>query len=232
MLKKVATVFFCLILNLAQSEERETPPVLSTQTPTAEVEKEQDLSSEVKKDNKGDESTLIKESEAANLPQYADKNLSDALEQLRNEKDQLQTEFEKLLEQQAKTSGLINENKKLKSDLSALQKFKNELNERMELDKQKVDEGEVLAQKLDQALKKNDEMVQEIARLSAKITEYETPKTRQYLVRMGDTLPKIAQRECQDKVTWEDIYALNRTVIKNPNLLFTGMALTLSASCI
>lgn len=232
MLKKVSTMLFCFILNLVHAEETKTQLVISSQPPVAQVEKEQNLLPETKKESVEGESEVTKNSENVSSLQYADKNLSNALEQLRNEKDQLQTEFEKLLEQQAKTNGLINENKQLKSDLAALQKFKKELNQNVESNTQLIDEKNKLSDALEQSIKKINELLIENDRLTAKISEYETRTMRHYSVRLGDTLPKIAKRECQNKVTWEELYSLNSAVIKNPDVLFVGMMLTLSAECI
>ncbi len=50
-----------------------------------------------------------------------------------------------------------------------------------------------------------------------------------YVVQSGDTLGKIAYRYC---TSWKTIYDINRdTIGNNPNIIQTGMALTVPASC-
>jgi nucleoid-associated protein YgaU len=52
-----------------------------------------------------------------------------------------------------------------------------------------------------------------------------------YTVQRGDTLSAIALRCYGDASRWSDIYALNRNVIgANPNLIFPGQVLTISAA--
>lgn len=46
-----------------------------------------------------------------------------------------------------------------------------------------------------------------------------------YKVAAGDTLWKIAQKELGDGYRWRSIYEANRTIIKNPNLIYIGQEL-------
>lgn len=48
-----------------------------------------------------------------------------------------------------------------------------------------------------------------------------------YMVREGDSLSKIAQRQLGDADRWRELYDLNREVISNPNLIYPGMRLKL-----
>lgn len=50
---------------------------------------------------------------------------------------------------------------------------------------------------------------------------------RTYVVVDGDSLSKIAQREYGDAKRWPDIYAANKDIIKNPDLIYPGQTLRL-----
>jgi nucleoid-associated protein YgaU len=53
-----------------------------------------------------------------------------------------------------------------------------------------------------------------------------TTGTGSYVVKSGDTLSKIAKAN-QVSGGWKAVYAANRTVVENPNLIFPGERLTL-----
>ena len=48
-----------------------------------------------------------------------------------------------------------------------------------------------------------------------------------YTVRAGDSLESIAQRMLGDAGRWHEIYDLNRQIIQNPNLIYSGQVLVL-----
>ena len=51
--------------------------------------------------------------------------------------------------------------------------------------------------------------------------------SRTYTVVAGDSLSKIARRVYGDPQKWHAIYEANRTVIKNPDLIYPGQVFTL-----
>jgi nucleoid-associated protein YgaU len=51
------------------------------------------------------------------------------------------------------------------------------------------------------------------------------PTTRTYVVVKGDSLSKIAKREYGDANKWRKIYEANRSIIKNPDLIYPGQEL-------
>jgi nucleoid-associated protein YgaU len=51
--------------------------------------------------------------------------------------------------------------------------------------------------------------------------------TRTYTVEPGDSLSKIAKREYGDAGKWQRIYAANRNIISNPDLIQPGQVLTI-----
>lgn len=51
--------------------------------------------------------------------------------------------------------------------------------------------------------------------------------TRSYTVARGDSLSRIAKRELGSYNRWNEIYQMNRNVLKNPSMLTVGMKLTL-----
>ena len=53
------------------------------------------------------------------------------------------------------------------------------------------------------------------------------PTTRTYTVKSGDTLQKIAQKQLGDANRWQEIFLLNRAVIRDPDRIFVGQVLTL-----
>jgi nucleoid-associated protein YgaU len=53
------------------------------------------------------------------------------------------------------------------------------------------------------------------------------PGQRLYTVQAGDTLETIAQRELGDASRWSEIFALNRSTIRDPDLIFVGQVLIL-----
>ncbi len=50
-----------------------------------------------------------------------------------------------------------------------------------------------------------------------------------YLVKSGDSLSKIAKQQLGDYSRWTEIYDNNRDTIKNPNLIYPGMQLSIPA---
>lgn len=52
-------------------------------------------------------------------------------------------------------------------------------------------------------------------------------ETKEYIVKPGDTLSKIAQKELGDANRWKNIYELNKKKIKNPNKLSAGKKLVI-----
>jgi LysM repeat protein len=51
------------------------------------------------------------------------------------------------------------------------------------------------------------------------------PAIRRYTVRRGDTLSSIAQRFYGNAADWQQLYQANRSVVRNPNLIFAGEVL-------
>lgn len=52
-----------------------------------------------------------------------------------------------------------------------------------------------------------------------------TATGRVYVVVSGDSLSKIAKREYGDAQKWPTIYEANRSIIKNPDLIYPGQEL-------
>lgn len=52
-------------------------------------------------------------------------------------------------------------------------------------------------------------------------------KPRTYTIKSGDTLAAIAKRLLNDRSRWDDIYELNKSQIKNPNVLQVGVEIRL-----
>jgi len=52
-------------------------------------------------------------------------------------------------------------------------------------------------------------------------------ETKEYVVKKGDTLWKIAQQQCGAGYRWKNIYELNKEKIKNPNKLKAGMTIVI-----
>ena len=53
---------------------------------------------------------------------------------------------------------------------------------------------------------------------------------RSYVVRKGDWLSKIAAREYGTMTKWRDIYNANRSIIKDPDLIYPGQKLLIPSS--
>lgn len=53
------------------------------------------------------------------------------------------------------------------------------------------------------------------------------PKAKTYKVVKGDYLRKIAKQFYGDEMQWKKIYNANKSVIKNPDLIYTGLVLTI-----
>jgi nucleoid-associated protein YgaU len=53
------------------------------------------------------------------------------------------------------------------------------------------------------------------------------PTTRTYTVQSGDTLSSIAEQQLGDAARWPEIFALNRAVVRHPDLIFPGQVLIL-----
>lgn len=70
---------------------------------------------------------------------------------------------------------------------------------------QKIDEGKYI--------------VEEKEVVAPEITE---AKTKEYTIKKGDTLWKIAERECGAGYRWKNIFELNKSKIKDPNKLKVG----------
>lgn len=51
-----------------------------------------------------------------------------------------------------------------------------------------------------------------------------------YVVKKGDTLTSIAQRELRDRAAWRKLFDMNKHVVKNANRLPVGVTLTLPAN--
>jgi len=51
--------------------------------------------------------------------------------------------------------------------------------------------------------------------------------TREYIVRKGDSLSKIAQKEMGGAHRWKYLYELNKDKIKNPNQLKAGIKIVI-----
>ena len=49
--------------------------------------------------------------------------------------------------------------------------------------------------------------------------------TRIYVVKSGDSLSKIAQREYGDAHAWKPIFEANRDILKDPDKIFPGQKL-------
>lgn len=56
-----------------------------------------------------------------------------------------------------------------------------------------------------------------------------TAGERIYIVRSGDSLSKIAQREYGDANKWHQIFEANKDQIKNPDLIHPGLELKIPA---
>ena len=70
-------------------------------------------------------------------------------------------------------------------------------------------------------------MVTALAATSVKPAVAPKGPTWTYHVKKRDTLWDIAKRELGDPFRWPEIYALNRSKVKNPNLIYPGTVLTM-----
>jgi len=57
-----------------------------------------------------------------------------------------------------------------------------------------------------------------------------TPPTETYTVKKGDSLSKIAKRVYGDASQWQKIFAANRDIVENPDLIHPGQVLKLPAA--
>ena len=56
-----------------------------------------------------------------------------------------------------------------------------------------------------------------------------SPVDQQYVVKVGDTLSKLAERFYNSTSKWEKIFEANREHLKNPNYIYVGMKLIIPA---
>jgi nucleoid-associated protein YgaU len=64
---------------------------------------------------------------------------------------------------------------------------------------------------------------------TAKPVKPASPVDQQYVVKVGDTLSKLAERFYNSTSKWEKIFEANRESLKNPNYIYVGMKLTIPA---
>jgi ABC-type nitrate/sulfonate/bicarbonate transport system substrate-binding protein/LysM repeat protein len=62
---------------------------------------------------------------------------------------------------------------------------------------------------------------------TAKPMKPATPVEQQYVVKIGDTLSKLAERFYNSTSKWEKIFEANRGNLKNPNYIYVGMKLVI-----
>ena len=62
---------------------------------------------------------------------------------------------------------------------------------------------------------------------STKPSENTTPSYREYTIKKNDTLSGIAKSELGKASRWQEIYNLNKDIIKNPNLIYPGQKIKL-----
>ena len=63
----------------------------------------------------------------------------------------------------------------------------------------------------------------------AKPVKTGNPVDQQYVVKVGDTLSKLAERFYNSTSKWEKIFEANRENLKNPNYIYVGMKLVIPA---
>jgi len=63
--------------------------------------------------------------------------------------------------------------------------------------------------------------------VQASSSSVQADSMRTYTVEAGDSLSKIAKREYGDASKWQRIYAANRNIIKNPDLIHPGQVLNI-----
>lgn len=64
---------------------------------------------------------------------------------------------------------------------------------------------------------------------TAKPVKPASPVDQQYIVKVGDTLSKLAERFYNSTSKWEKIFEANREALKNPNYIYVGMKLVIPA---
>jgi NitT/TauT family transport system substrate-binding protein len=64
---------------------------------------------------------------------------------------------------------------------------------------------------------------------TAKTLKPASPMDQQYVVKVGDTLSKLAERFYNSTSKWEKIFEANREALKNPNYIYIGMKLIIPA---
>jgi LysM repeat protein len=57
------------------------------------------------------------------------------------------------------------------------------------------------------------------------VIRHDQPASRRYTVQRGDTLSSIAQRFYGNPADWQRLYQANRSVVRDPNLIFQGEVL-------
>jgi nucleoid-associated protein YgaU len=62
--------------------------------------------------------------------------------------------------------------------------------------------------------------------VTAKATK---PGAQEYMVKLGDTLSKLAERFYNSPYKWEKIYEANKDTVKNPHYIYVGQKLTIPA---
>ena len=65
--------------------------------------------------------------------------------------------------------------------------------------------------------------------VTAKPVKPASPVDQQYVVKVGDTLSKLAERFYNSTSKWEKIFEANREALKNPNYIYVGMKLIIPA---
>ena len=71
------------------------------------------------------------------------------------------------------------------------------------------------------------EKIQPSIASTAKPMKPATPADQQYVVKVGDTLSKLAERFYNSTSKWEKIFEANRENLKNPNYIYIGMKLVI-----
>ena len=69
----------------------------------------------------------------------------------------------------------------------------------------------------------------QISAITAKAVKPTSPVDQQYVVKVGDTLSKLAERFYNSTSKWEKIFEANRDSLKNPNYIYIGMKLVIPA---
>ncbi|GBU09730.1 hypothetical protein AwWohl_08680 [Gammaproteobacteria bacterium] len=207
----IKIILFCLIFNASYAENPEQPDI------------KQDIELDIKQDIKSDIELDIDVSK--------NKNLTAAFDQLRKEKDKLQQDFEILQLKQKENNQLMDENKSLKAELMGFTELKNEVILLKETANRQESQITDLSAELVQKNSGIDAYIEKISVLDAKIADYEAIKPRAYQIKKGDYLPKIVQQQCNGAISWEELYAYNKDIIKNPSRLLIGTNIMLPKEC-